>query len=273
MKKLTMTFGSVLALALVTQTHTVTANTSLPQAPKTPKGLARCDNPITPANRPVRKGEQLEYDVEMLGLPLGKANIVTWRRGEFEGEAVTEYRAWVEPDSLVSALAALEAQAFSIVPDSSHTPVRSLTRYTFRGTEVKETQARSNDGRNLTSTLNRNGKQKTKRRVFPEPAHDYLTSFLLLRRMPANTSGCTVIYGEQRAYTVWISAEGKDRIDTAQGERNLDRYHLRYASDRGKKVREADVWMTAGPDPIPVQARGPGRTAPTVRLSGYRAGE
>lgn len=268
MKRLSVTLVSLIAVTPVSGS----AGTTLAQPPKTPTGLARCDNPITPVDRPARRGEQLQYDVEMLGLPLGKANIVTWQRGNYGGELATEYRAWIEPDSLVSALVALEAQAFAIVPDASYTPTRSLTRYTYRGTRVEETQAWSNGGRKLTSTLDRNGKKKTKRRVFPEPAHDYLTTFLLLRRMPANSSGCAVVYGEQRAYTVWIEARGEERIETVQGERDLHRYHLRYASDRSRKIREADVWMTRGPDPIPIQARGPGRAAPTVRLSGYRPG-
>lgn len=261
------------ALAVVSLVATHTAAITQPEPPKTPRGLPRCEAPITPVDRPTRRGEQLQYDVELLGLPLGKANIVTWSRGQYAGEAVTEYRAWIEPDSLISAIAALEAQAYALVPDSSHTPVRSLTRYTYRGTRVEESQDRADSGRSLTSTLDRNGKKKTKRRVFPEPAHDYLTTFLLLRRMPANTAGCAVVYGEQRAYTVWITPEGRERVDTGQGERELDRYSLRYGSDRGKKVRDATVWMTTGAEPIPVQARGAGRAAPTVRLSGYRPGQ
>jgi hypothetical protein len=261
------------ALAAAHPASALEVSTQGPAPPKTPKGMAQCEEPIVPLSLPSRRGEQLAYDVELLGLSVGKAYFTTWERGLLDGEQVTEYRAWFEPDTLVSALADLHVRAYAVVADASQTPVKSLTRYAYRGTRVKESQSRSRDGRELTSTLERNGKVKTRSRQFPNPAYDYLTTFLLLRRLPALTSGCAVVYGEQITYTVWVEARGRERIDTAVGERDLERYQLRYASDSSPRIHEADVWVTPGANPVPIRARGPGRTAPTLRLTGYRPGE
>jgi hypothetical protein len=262
-----------LALAAAHPASALEVDARRPAPPKTPKGMARCEEPIVPVSRPSRRGEELAYNVEFLGLSVGKAYFTTWERGVLDGEKVTEYRAWFEPDTLVSALADLNVRAYAVVADASQTPVKSLTRYAYRGTQVKESQSRSSGGRKLTSTLERNGKVKTRSRQFPDPAYDYLTTFLLLRRLPAQTSGCAVVYGEQITYTVWIEARGRERIDTVVGERDLERYHLRYASDSSPRIREAIVWVTPGANPVPIRARGPGRTAPTLRLTGYRPGE
>jgi hypothetical protein len=242
-----------------------------PVPPKTPKGFARCDNPVIPADElPRGLGEQLEYDVELLGLSLGTASIATWRRGRFGGKPVTEYRAWVEPDPLISAILALEARAYAIVQDGETTPIRSMTKWKFRGERVEENQIRAGNGTALTSTLQRNGKAKTASRRFPDPVHDFMSGFLLLRRWPERASGCTIVYGEHRAYTVWLEFGGTETLETPRGPRSFDRYEIRYVSDRSKTVKRVELWMTPGPDRIPFKAEADTDFSPVVRLKGYR---
>jgi hypothetical protein len=214
----------------------------------------------------------LEYEVKLLGLPLGTAHIATWGRGTYRGQAVTEYRAWIEPAVLVSALVSLEASAYALVPDRETSPLRSLVRYTFRGDRFEEQQLRSDNGLRLTATHAKNGKRKTIERSFSDPTLDYLTGFLLLRRLPEKSSGCTIVYADRRAYTVWIVFDGQETLSTNKGEHSFDRYQLKYGSDRAKEVHYASMWMTRGPDRIPFQARGASVTSPFVRLSGYRRG-
>ncbi len=243
------------------------------QPPKTPPGMARCDNPIIPsATIQHHRGELFEYDLELVGFSLGKATITAWQQGSFQGQSVTEYRAWIEPDSLISAVSAIEAQAFAIFPESSFTPVQSLTRYKYRGTSVEESQQRSEGGKKLQTTVSRNGKQSRRNKEYSIPVHDYLSGFLLLRGLPAQSAGCTVIYGEGRAYTVWITPKGKDRLDTSSGKSNFDRYELRYGSDGSRTIRTVEIWMTPGPEPIPFQAKGESRASPVVKLTGYKKG-
>lgn len=265
-----MIFGTILTIVSGPEAH-AKAFLEKPAPPKTPAGFARCDNPIMPAAElPHGLGEKIEYDVEMLGLSLGTASIATWRRGRFDGKPVTEYRAWVQPDPLISAILALEARAYAIVPDGDSTPIRSLTKWKFRGERVEENQIRASRGTALTSTLERNGKAKTASRRFPEPVHDFMSGFLLLRRWPERASGCTVVYGEHRAYTVWLTFDGSESLPTASGPRTFDRYLIRYVSDRSKTIKSVKLWMTPGPDRIPFKAESDSDFSPVIRLKGYR---
>jgi hypothetical protein len=242
-----------------------------PKAPKPPPGLLRCETPLAPsADLPRTRGEQLTYDLELLGLSLGQASVTTWDNGLAEGQAVTEYRAWITPDPLVSALLPLSAQAFALVPQTSTTPVRSRTRYSFRADRVAEDQVRDVSGRALTSTREKNGRSKTQTRAYAVPTLDYLSAFLLLRRLPPNAAGCTVIYGEQQAYTVWLNSEGVEWLDTADGKKPFERYLLRYGSAKSKKVETARVWMTTGSDRVPYRAEGRGAASPRLQLSSHR---
>ncbi len=271
-----MLFVCSLAAALVTATAgPATADTlaTAPQPPKTPSGFARCDNPIIPSGElPRAKGETFQYDVELLGLSLGTAHIATWRRGRLQGKLVTEYRAWVEPDPVVSAILKLEARAFAVVPDGDVTTIRSLTRYEFRGSHVEDDQVRTNHGRSLTATLDRNGKKSREVREFPDPVHDFLSGFLFMRQLPEGVSGCTVVYSEQRAYTIWFDYEGRDTLETAKGERSFDRYTVRYVSDKSRTVRTVKLWLTYGQHRIPFRAEAQIAFSPVIRLTGYRRG-
>ncbi len=249
----------------------VGAQAGSPAVPKPPKGLPRCEAPLLPAADLARpRGEQLEYEVELLGLSVGKANIVTWGRGQYGGQPVTEYRAWITPDPLVAVVLPVEGQVLALVPDSAATPIRSLTRYAFRGERVEESVDRAAEGRQVTSRRDKNGKAKTVTRSYAVPTLDYLSAFMLLRALPRGASGCTVIYGEQRAYTVWIDQEGTEVLPTSAGPKTFDRVRLRYGWAKSAEVETLRVWLTPGPERLPFVARGASKASPKVRLSGYR---
>jgi hypothetical protein len=227
--------------------------------------------PLAPsADVPRVRGEELTYEVEMLGLSLGQANITTWSNGSRDGQPVTEYRAWITPDPLVSAILPLNAQAFALVPQSSTTPVRSLTRWSFRSDRVEEDQVRDASGLALTSTREKNGKKRTQNRAYSVPTLDYLSAFLLLRRLPESSSGCTVVYGDQQAYTVWFEPEGMEWLETGSGKERFERYRVRYGTGKSKEVETARIWLSTGSTRIPFRAEGSGPASPRVQLKSFR---
>jgi hypothetical protein len=220
-----------------------------------------------------QEGERFDYAVEVIGLSLGQVHIETAQRGNYGGQVVTEYRGWIDADAAVSALTTLEAKAFALVPDQSFTPVRSLVRYNFRGDRVEELQVHSQGGVKVLTSQLKNGDREVAERLFPAPVHDYLSGFLLLRSLPPSAQGCAVMLGNQRAYTMWIEPQGQENVATPSGKRLLDRFVVHYGSDKTKSVRDIVVWLTPGPERIPVRAQGLNKYAPIVTLTGYRAAQ
>lgn len=243
------------------------------RAPKTPHGLPRCEKPLTPVDDlPRLTGERLRYHVEVIGLPLGTVDFEVARRGRFRGQPVTEYRGRVDPDPLVEAMVTIEGSAAALVPESSFSPVQSLTRYRLRKDQVSELQTYDAAGRTVVSKRSRNGSEKLEQRQFHAPVQDLVTGFYLLRRLPRDTAGCTVVYANHKAYTIWVTPEGRERVDTPKGERVADRYRVRYGSDRTKMIREARVWISTGPERIPYLGEALNPFHPVLRLQGYRRG-
>ena len=173
---------------------------------------------------------------------------------------------------MVSALVRVDARISNVVPQAGCTPSASLLRYTFRGDHFSENQSRSPSGMQLVSKHDKNGKLSTDQREFPMPVHDYLSAFFLLRRLPPQARGCTVIYGQRRAYTVWIEPKGSQRLTTPEGRRTFERYELRYTSEKSKEIRSAELLITAGADRIPYQFKSDERLAPVVRLKEHQRG-
>ncbi len=239
--------------------------------PKTPKGLPACVAPLWPTQAPPRhEGERFDYAVQVIGLSLGQVHIETSKRGTYAGQPVTEYRGWVDPDAAVSALTTMDGRAFALVPDQGFTPVRSLLRYSFRGDRVEELQVHSKGGIQVLISQQKNGERDVEERQFATPVHDYLSGFLLLRSLPPGAQGCAVMLGNQKAYTLWIEPQGQEVMPTPNGTALLDRFVVHYGSDKNKSVRDMMVWLTPGPERIPVRAQGLNKYAPVVTLTAYR---
>lgn len=239
--------------------------------PATPPGLPRCTTPLIPTRAATAGvGEQLEYDVELLGLDLGRVTIETSRRGTFNGQPVTEYRAWVEGEQVARRLLGVDGQLAALVPDGSFTPVQSLMRYSYRSERYSELQTYAADG-SITATRTRNGKSKTFSRSFGAPVLDMLTAFNLMRRLPDGAEGCAVMFTDGRAYTVWLEHVAMDTVELDGREVPATRYRARYGSDKEKRIYLLDLWLSPEHHVL-YRAESHAKLAPVFSLVRQRAG-
>lgn len=267
---------SVVTLAMLGAARSAAAVTPTPSdslPPATPEGLPACSAPLLPDAGGVRwSAERFEYAVKVIGVPLGAVHIETTRRGRYEGQAVTEFRGWIDPDPAVSAMTTLEGKALALVPDQGFTPLKSMLRYRFRGDVVREEQTHANAGHDVVLEKDRNGERTRAHRQFPSPVHDFLSGFMLLRRLPKDAQGCAVLLGNDKAYTIWVEPQGAEVLDTAKGRMSFDRYLMKYGSDKTATVRDVVVWISSGPERVPYQAKGLTKYSPVIVLTGYHRG-
>jgi len=179
-----------------------------PKLPKTPAGLLQCSQPMKPTHAfPRTPGEKLQYDLELWGIHLGQAQFEISRRGTFKGTPVTEYRTKVHSASMLDLLTHVEGNAAAIVPDGQFSPVQAASRYVFRNQREEEFQSYNHKGKQVVSKRKKNGKTTVQEKHFEAPVIDFLTVFYLLRGLSANTSGCTIVYGGHKAFTLWIQPQ------------------------------------------------------------------
>lgn len=244
-----------------------------PEPPRTPQGLASCQQPLGPLTGLVGStGERLEYGVALYGIGVGSVEMEATRRGRFQGTPVTEYRGQLRVTGLVSAFVDLEGEAASLVPDTSLVPVQATLRYRFASKASAEQQTFSAGGREVASRLRNEKGTRDKVRAFSSPVQDMLSGFYLLRRLPSVGGGCSVITADGKAFTVWIEPEGPERLVTAFGPRDTVRYHVRYGGDDEKQVKDARVWVGTDERRLPYRIEGLNRYHPVADLRDYRPG-
>lgn len=212
--------------------------------PKTPHGLAACEEAI-PLHRlePWRLGETIRYVVDIDGLSVGTFDFRVARRGVFGGERVTEFRSLFKVDALVSNFVAIEGRAAALVPERGWVPSLAMSRFRAAAKLYREDLHYELDGRGVASQRSHNGRARSVVRAFPTATYDFISAFYALRSMPIDVRGCTVIYGNQRAYTVWIEPTGEELVKTPVGLRAAHRYQIRYASERARSLLEGTVWI------------------------------
>lgn len=241
--------------------------------PATPSGLLPCWQPLAPiADLPRSTGEVIRYLVDVDGLSVGTVDFKIERHGTYEGRTVTEYRSLFELDPLVATLVPLKGQAASLVPRRVFWPSRAMNRYTLDRNEYEETVSYQSDGRVLASTRSKNGKAKDASRRFGNPAPDFVSAFYMLRRMPEDMDGCSILYGNQRAYTIWMKHEGREKVKTPAGLREADRYLVRYGSERSRRPYEGSVWLGPAPDRLPYRAEVRGTHTLEARIHLFETG-
>lgn len=241
--------------------------------PRTPDGLPRCSETLKPtADLPRDTGETIRYLVDLNGLSVGTIDFKIERQGTYEGQPVTEYRSLFKLDSLVSSFVPVEGRAASLVPASSFAPLVAMNRYRLDENEFEENVSFSADGRRVASVRTKNGKSKDEERAFPGPALDFVSGFYMFRSMPPLAEGCTILYGNQRAYTVWVKYEGDEQVRTPVGYKPARRYRVRYASDRSKKPLDGKVWLSAAGDRLPFKATIDGPEKLEARIHHYEVG-
>src|SRR5690606_20134781 len=98
--------------------------------------------------------------------------------------------------------------------------------------------------------------------------------FYLLRALPIEVAkGCAIIYGNQRAYTVWISPDGAEKVKTPVGLREASRVQIVYASDKSKQPASATVWLGPAPERLPFKAVIKGPNTLEARIHMYETGK
>lgn len=245
-----------------------------PRPPRTPKGLSPCSRALRPtSDLPRSAGEVIRYLVDIDGLSVGTVDFKIERQGTFEGRPVTEYRSLFELDALVATLVPVRGQAASLVPTRSFWPSRAMNRYTIDTNEYEETVTYDSEARALASKRSKNGRPNDANRLFDNPAPDFVSAFYMLRRLPEDLDGCTILYGNQRAYTIWMKHDGREKVKTPVGMREADRYQVRYGSERSRRPYEGTVWLGPEPDRIPYRAEVRGKHTLAARIHLFETGD
>lgn len=218
--------------------------------PRVPAGFPACESTMQlERDLPRSVGETIRYVIDVDGVSVGKIDFQIARSGLVDGRSATEYRSLFHLDSLVSSVVPMKGQAATIVPQRGFSPIRSMNRYTLRKNRFEEdvsfTQA------SVASTRKKNGRQKDVKRRFAEPVHDFISGFYMMRSLPKKANGCTIIFSNQRAYTFWFEYSGVENVKTPVGMKRADRYNVRYANERSKKVLRGTIWIGEGDSRLP----------------------
>ena len=249
-----------------------------PAVPSTPKGLERCTGGLElEGPLPSGVGETIRYDLAvdsgLLGdVRVGSLDFKIERAGTLDGAAVTEYRGQLCVDPIVRTFVRASGRAAAVVPIDGDAPVEAMSRYAVDGRNFEERLALSDGGRRLRSDRSAGGKRLERGRTFPEPVRDFLTAFYALRALPRGASGCTVLYGQQKAYTVWLEPAGTGTVRIPAGRRVADRYAFRYAREHSRTIVEGEMWLSQGPERLPYKMVVRGKRPMTATVASYVPG-
>lgn len=247
---------------------------TVPGVPKTPDGLAGCKEGIVfDGVLPRHLGETIRYTVEIDGLSVGLVDFKTEREGIFEGQPVTEYRSHFQIDSLVATLVPVEGRAAAIVPVGQSRAIHAMNKYRLKEKNYEEELSWQEDPPRLLSKRSRGAKTRTVQRLFTAESRDFITAFYMLRAMKPKFSGCTLIFANQRAYTIALTYAGEERVKTPVGLKDAYRYDIIYAHERSKTPIQASVWLSQSDDRLPYQAEIRGRSHLLARIHLFIPGE
>lgn len=244
------------------------------KAPKTPKDVPPCEAPLVPTGQlPRGMGETIRYVVDIDGLSVGTVDFKIEKQGTYQGTPVTEYRSLFKIDSLVSTFLPAEGRAAALVPEKAFSPLMAMNRYKLSDAEFEESATFSRNGFAVASQRKKNGQPKDDSREFPGAATDFVSGFYMLRSLPEEANGCVIIYGNQRAYTVWLTPDGKERVKTPVGYREAVRYKIIYASDKSRTAATGAVWIGALPERLPYKAELKGTNTLEARIHMFEVGK
>ncbi len=241
-------------------------------APKVPKGFPACEDPLEiSGDLPRTLGETIRYVVEVDGVSIGQIDFRVEREGVVEGQPVTEYRSLFELDALVASVIPVKGQAAALVPNRRVAPIRAMNRYTLRKDRFEESLSFSAGAASVQSKRLKNGKEKQVERSFSEPVRDFISGFYMMRSLPREVKGCTIIYANQRAYTIWLEHQGEDSVQTPVGVKRADKYSVRYANERSKKALSGTIWMSQDRARLPYRMLLDGKHSLDANIHLYRA--
>lgn len=241
-------------------------------APKVPEGFPSCEDPIDiSGDLPRTLGETIRYVVDVDGVSIGRVDFRVEREGVVEGLPVTEYRSLFELDSLVASVIPVKGQAAALVPSRRASPIRAMNRYTLRDDRFEEDLSFTVGASSVNSKRLKNGKEKRVKRSFAEPVRDFISGFYMIRSLPREVNGCTIIYANQRAYTIWVEHAGEDSVQTPVGVKRADTYTIRYANERSKKALSGKIWISQDRARLPYRMLLDGKHTLDANIHLYRS--
>ena len=243
------------------------------QAPKTPAGLPRCfKGGVATRSMPNLQGETIRYVVDVDGLSLGTVDFKIERKGTFQGGPVIEYRSLFKLDSLVATFVPVEGRAATLVSEGEFWPRKAMNKYKLANDEIEESMTYLPQGRGVSSKRVKSGQRAEETRNFPTTVQDFVSGFYLLRRVAPTAESCAIIYGNQRAFTVWVKPEGQEQVKTPVGLKLADKYEIRYGSDKSAKALTGHVWLGVDGDRLPYKAEIDGPHKVEARVYLYQPG-
>jgi hypothetical protein len=248
--------------------------TPFPVIPQTPPGMAGCGRTLVPQADLIRRaGETVRYWVQVNGISVGTVDFQIFRNGNFEHQRVTEYRSQFKLDALVATFVPVEGRAAALVPQASRIASRAMVQFVSNALHLEENMTFGGEGRALNIERKRNEVAVDEKRQFAAPVVDFVTAFYWARSLPQDMSGCVIIYGNQRAYTLWVRPDGQESVPTPVGARLADRYRLRYAAEKSRQALEAVFWLATDASRLPYRAEilGPNHVEASVHL--YETGK
>lgn len=263
-------FVTLLLAALSPTVRAASASDTTLAPPHTPRGLDRCNVPLqAPPSPDAGVGETLSYDVEIMGLAAGSIDLRVHRAKERDGLLLTEYRSDGRVARAINMVVPMEFRATSLVVTATQRPVQSMHRYRLAHRRAEEHDSFDADARRVSSKRSTPDGDAASEREFAAPVLDFLSGVYFLRRLAPDTSGCALLYGNQKAYTVWITAEGTEKLKTALGTRSARRYGIRYAADDARTVRRARLWIGTDEARLPLRAEMINSYQPRLELVQY----
>ncbi len=241
--------------------------------PRTPAGLAGCEQALMPTQElPRRVGEVVRYLVAVDGLSVGTVDFKVEQDGTFQGLNVTEFRSLFKLDALVATFLPVEGRAAALVPYGRFWPMKAMDKYQLDQDRLEEELTLASEGRAMAVKRVKNNHTENENRAFAYPIVDFVSGFYLLRALPKTMNGCAVLYGNHRAYTVWLAPDGSEKIKTPVGMREADRYQVRYASEKSPRPLTARVWIGDVPTRLPFRVEMDGKHRLEAQVHLYESG-
>ena len=243
-------------------------------APHTPADLPTCHHVFVPqGSLPRQVGEALRYQVSVADVVVGTIDFQIFGRSRHGTAHLTEYRSLFTLDALAAALLPVQGRAAARVSDSAYWPQQMMSRYSVNGVELDETVTLDGTGRVLHIKRQKGGAAQAQVRHNPTAVLDFISAFYALRRLPQKTASCTIIFGNERMYTVWLQPQGLEEVKTPIGMRPALRVEVRFASERAKKTMHGRLWLGTQDDLLPLRAEIDGNMALTAQLHLFDLGQ
>ncbi len=262
------------AAAVAKRLTAVTAQTQQHLPAHTPPGLPPCMHLFVPQGQlPSAVGESLRYTIQVGQVAVGTIDFKINQRGRHHDEPVLEYRSLFTLDALAAFLMPATGRAASLVAPTAFWPRMAMTHYTLNGQVIDETMTFEPAGMDFVAKTLAQGKTTLTPRSLPTATVDFVCGFYMLRRVPLQQSSCAVIYGNRRAYTVWMEPTEQEWVKTPGGSRLAQRLEVRFASERAKVITQGALWLGLDDDRLPIKAEVRGEHPIEARLHRFERGE